>query len=140
MLVKDVMNPHVETIDASAKLNAVAAKMSSLDIGILLVRESEKIVGVVTDRDIVIRAFAQKLDITIATAADIMSHGCIKCYDDDELAHAAKIMEENRIHRLLVVDRNDNPVGVVSIGDISRTADERLRSEVFGKISNRVYG
>src|SRR3989339_231186 len=110
MLVKDVMNPHAETIDASAKLNAAAAKMGSLDVGILPVREGGEIVGVVTDRDIVIRALASKLDISIATVADIMSPGCIKCYTDDNLYQAVRIMEENRIHRLLVVDHNDNPV------------------------------
>ena len=140
MLVKDVMNPQVETIDASAKLDAVAAKMGLLNVGILPVRESEKIVGVVTDRDIVIRALAKKLDITIATAADIMSHGCIKCYNDDDLYRATKIMEENRIHRILVVDHADNPVGVISIGDISRSADEHLCYEVLEKLSQHVYG
>ena len=140
MRVKDIMNPHVETIDASAKLDAIAAKMRSLDVGLLPVRESGKIVGVVTDRDIVLRALAKKLDMNIVTAADIMSPGCINCYSDDDLGKAAKIMEENKIHRLLVIDHDDNPLGVISINDISRSADEHLCSEVLEKLSKHVYG
>ncbi|MDD5459115.1 MAG: CBS domain-containing protein [Phycisphaerae bacterium] len=140
MQVKDAMNPHVETVDASARLNAVAAKMSSLDVGILPVKESGKIVGAVTDRDIVVRALAHKLDINIATASDIMSPGCIGCYDDDDLCQAANIMEKNRIHRLLVVDHDEKPVGVISIGDISRSANEHFCYEVLEKLSKHIYG
>src|SRR5258706_8406610 len=119
MLLKDVMTRNVEEIPPQMTLKDAAAKMKSLDVGALPVCENNKLVGMITDRDIATRAVAQGLDPTETCACDAMTSGVVYCYEDQDTREAARIMEENQIRRLLVFDRNQGAVGIVSLGDIA---------------------
>src|SRR5437764_6114264 len=100
MLLKDVMTKTVEEIGPQTSLKDAAAKMKSLDIGALPVCENDKLVGMLTDRDIAVRAVADGKDPTQTRVCDAMTSGAFWCYEDDDVRDAARIMEERQIRRL----------------------------------------
>jgi len=97
--------------------------------------DSEKVVGVVTDRDIVTRAVSAGLRPHMTTVRQVMSKNVLSCYDDGSLTDAALIMEKNFVHRLIVLDRHERLVGIVSLSDIAaKTKNDRLSGHILGKV------
>jgi CBS domain-containing protein len=136
MDVRDVMTSRFEMIDSTASLTQAAREMKSLDVGVLPVREGTRLIGVVTDRDIVIRGLAEGRDPDSAQIKDIISSDVVYCYDDDSVEDAARLMEEHRIRRLIVCDHERTPVGIVSLGDLAvKTGKDRLYGETLERIS-----
>ncbi len=136
MQVKDVMTCDVEMVDSDATLVDVAEGMRSLDVGALPVCEDDKIVGIITDRDITIRAVAEGLDPAETLVSEIMTSDIYYCYEDNDISEAAKLMEEQSIRRLLVMDSDNNPVGFLSLGDVCvKSHDEHLSYEILEQIS-----
>jgi CBS domain-containing protein len=136
MLLRDVMTRPIEEIPAEATLVQAAAKMKLLDVGALPVCQNDRLVGVITDRDIAVRAVAEGRDPKGTTVADAMSRDLVYCYEDDTLEAAARLMEEKQIRRLPVFDRNNCVVGIVSLGDLAvRNRDDRLSGEVLERVS-----
>jgi CBS domain-containing protein len=136
MRVNEIMTAAFETIEATSTLNEAAQKMKSLNIGFLPVQENRRIIGVLTDRDIVIRALAEELNPGLTPVRDILTSEVVYCYEDESVAGAARLMEEHRVRRLLVCDYDGNPVGVVSIGDLAvKSGEECLSGEVLEQIS-----
>jgi CBS domain-containing protein len=123
-------------IDGSASLTEAAEKMKLLNVGFLPVREGTRLAGLVTDRDIVIRGLAEGLDPDSTSVKDIISSEIVYCYDDDSVEDAARLMEDNQIRRLIVVNHDQTPVGIVSIGDIAvKSGQEELAGEILERIS-----
>ena len=136
MLLKEIMTPGIAEISPEASLQDAAEQMRSLDIGALPVCRSNRIVGIVTDRDIAIRGVAAGKDPNRTTVASAMSPGITWCYEDENVEKAADIMEEQRIRRLLVMDHNKKVVGIVSLGDIARHVGNRvLGGQVLERVS-----
>jgi CBS domain-containing protein len=136
MDVRDVMTSRFEMIDSTASLTQAAREMKSLDVGILPVREGTRLIGVITDRDIVIRGLAEGHDPDSAQVKDIISSDVVYCYDDDSVDDAAHLMEEHQIRRLIVCDHERTPVGIVSLGDLSvKTGKDELCGETLERIS-----
>ncbi len=136
MLVKDIMTQSVETIDADAYLIQAARKMKSLEVGALPVIEKGQVVGIITDRDITIRGVAAGKNPSTTQVREVMTPGAFKCYDDDDIHDAAEMMENKGIHRLLVLNADNEPVGFVSLADFAvKSHDERLAWEILEKIS-----
>src|SRR2546429_4045995 len=136
MLLKEVMTRSIEEIGPDTSLKDAAQKMKSLDIGALPVCENDKLIGMLTDRDIAVRAVADGKDPAQACARDAMSSGAVWCYEDDDIRDAARIMEQRQIRRLVVFDRNKRAVGMVSLGDIAtRLRDEQLSADVLEQVS-----
>lgn len=136
MKVKDIMTSRFETIEATQSLEDAAKKMSSLGVGILPVEEGNEIIGLVTDRDIVVRGLAEEKDPTLTSISEVMSSNLIWCYQDDDIEKAGKLMEERKVRRLLVCDQNDVPVGILSLGDLAaKTHQEKFSGEVLEYIS-----
>jgi CBS domain-containing protein len=136
MLLRDVMTRNVECIPPQMKLNEAAQKMKSLDVGALPVCENGRVLGMLTDRDIAIRAVADGCDPTRTSAREMMTQGVIYCYEDDDVRDAVNTMEEKQIRRLVVFDRSDSPCGIISLGDIAtRIHNEHLSSEALERIS-----
>jgi CBS domain-containing protein len=136
MQLKQVMTTRVEDIAPQANLQQAAEKMKSLDVGALPVCDQDKLLGMITDRDIAVRAVAEGRDPKATRVSDAMSPGAIWCYDDDDVREAARIMEEKQIRRLLVLDRNKRAVGIVSLGDIAtRLGDDQLSGEALQQVS-----
>lgn len=135
MQVKEMMTQGFETIDAGESLRRAAELMRDLDVGILPVQHEDALVGTVTDRDITVRAVAQGSDPNATPVAEAMTRGVLFAYEDDDVTKAMETMEANQVRRLLVVDRADKCVGIVSLGDLALTADEEFSGEVLQEVS-----
>ena len=136
MQVKEIMTRSVETIESDARLVEAARKMRSLKVGALPVWENGELIGMITDRDIIIRAVADEKNPSSTSVEEIMTSDVCSCFEDDDIHDAASMMEERSIHRLLVVNDNNDPVGLVSLSDFAvKSHDEHLTYEVLERIS-----
>lgn len=136
MKLSEIMTPQVEVIQPDETLQSAAKKMRDRNIGFLPVCDGEKLMGVLSDRDITIRALADGMDGTIMLARDLMTAPPIYCFEDQEVSEAARIMEEHQIRRLVVLSRDQKRlVGVVSLGDLARNETTDLSGKVLQKVS-----
>ena len=115
--IKDIMTTNVVTCKTDDTIFDLATKMVEHDIGFLPIKEGENLVGVVTDRDLVIRGYANKLDSS-AAAAEVMTDGCISISPDATVDEASELMAMHQIRRLCVVEKG-KLVGVCAIGDLA---------------------
>jgi CBS domain-containing protein len=136
MLVKEIMTHNAEVVSPDDTLEQAARKMEELNIGPLPVCEGNRVVGILTDRDITVRATAAGCDPKKTVVHEIMYYNIIYCYDDQDVSEAAKLMSEKQIRRLLVMDRANDLVGIVSLADLATEArDEGRSGEVLSKVS-----
>jgi len=119
MQVNEVMSRNVRVASPGDTLQQAASLMAELDAGALPVGENDKLIGMITDRDIAIRGDARGKDPTRTSVRDIMTVGEVKyCYEDEDVEHVAKNMAELAVRRLPVVNRQKRLVGIVSLGDL----------------------
>jgi CBS domain-containing protein len=118
MKIANVMSPEVQMVDPDHTLRDAAALMKKIDAGILPVAENERLVGMITDRDIAVRGVAEGKGPT-TKVRDVMSHEVKYCFDDEDVAHVAENMAELQVRRLPVMDRNKRLVGIVSLADLA---------------------
>lgn len=137
MQVRDVMTPGVECANPSDSLADVANRMRELGVGSLPVcGENNKLVGIITDRDITVRATSQCCDPSETIVNDIMTPGIVTCFDDEDVQAAIDTMESKQIRRLAVLNRDKRLVGIVSLGDLAvRTTNDRATGEALERIS-----
>lgn len=132
MLVKDVMTMNAKFVAPNTSLEEIAKMMCNHDFGFIPIGEDDKLTGIITDRDIVIRALAKGLDMKKTQAGEILTEKVLYCFDDDTLEKAAKSMEKQQVSRLIVVNHNKRLVGIISLGDICRkTHNDALCGEVI---------
>ena len=134
MKIRDVMSKDVQVARPTDTLQDVAARMASGDFGFIPVAEADRLVGTLTDRDIVVRAVARGLSPT-ATAAEAMTTTVVTVLDSDDLKAALDAMGNGQIRRLPVVDKHDRLVGVISLGDLSIRVKEKYAGETLETIS-----
>ena len=126
------MSKSVEMISSSSNLIETAEKMRSMEMGALPVCEGDELVGMVTDRDIVVRAIAQGMDPSETYIGDVMTPAIYYCFEDDDISDAAKQMEERTIRRLLVFNSDYEPTGFISLADFAlKSRDEHLTCELL---------
>ena len=135
MNLKEIMTSPVETVTPDASLAAVAKKMHELGVGLLPVSKGQTIVGVITDRDITIRAVAKGLDPKRTEVQQVMTSDVFSCSDNSDVAAACDLMEAKQVRRLLVVDAANAPVGIVSLADIALHLRREQSGEVLKKVS-----
>lgn len=121
--VKELMTADPVIVSANTTLKDVAQKMKSIDCGVLPVGTWGKLEGMITDRDIVIRAVAEGTDIAKAQARDYMTTEVFYCYEDDSLEQAAEQMRHNNVSRLVVKDVTGKACGIITFGCILRKND-----------------
>jgi CBS domain-containing protein len=130
------MTPAVEVISPDATLQEAAARMKARDIGPLPVCDRDRLVGVVTDRDITVRATAEGADPTAIRVQDIMTPEVLYCFEDQLVEEAARLMQDYQVRRLLVLDNDQRLVGIVSLGDLAlQTHDEELVGQTLEEVS-----
>ena len=140
MQLKDVMTRDVKVARPGDTLMDAAQKMRSLDVGPLPVTDGAKVVGVLTDRDITIRATAQGLDPKSAKVQQVMTPEVVFCYEDDDLEGAARLMSEHQLRRLIVLDRDSRLAGIVSLGDLAvDSGDEKMAGRVLNRVSTPAH-
>lgn len=135
MKVKEAMHAGVTWVSPGTSVVEIARKMRDEDIGSVPVGENDRLVGMVTDRDITCRGIANGGDADRLTARDVMTDEIIYCRADDDLENAARIMEDREIRRLPVIDENKRMVGILSLGDVSHGAPKNLAGEVAQAVS-----
>jgi CBS domain-containing protein len=136
--VADVMTRGVRSMSPSDTVARAAQAMDELNVGVIPVCEGEKLVGMVTDRDIIVRGVAQERDIRSTKLADVMSTNVRCAKEDQDVDEVLSQMAETQIRRMPVVDRQDKLVGIVSIGDIAGKdpEDEESLAASLGDISS----
>lgn len=135
MKVRDLMHKGVEIMAPDTPLTKLAKKMREKDIGAIPVGTNGKLIGMVTDRDITVRAVANGKDITQMTAQDVMTKGVVCCRDSDRVRKVLEVMEEKQIRRVPVTDDNDQVIGMVSLGDISKSVSGKAAGEVLQAVA-----
>jgi CBS domain-containing protein len=120
MQIREVMSHDVVIAQPDMPVCDAAIKMRDLDIGFLPVGENDRLVGMITDRDIAVRAVAEGKDPKSCKVRDAMTHDVLYCFEDQETAEAAEVMSQRQIHRLPILSRDKRLVGVLSIGDLAR--------------------
>jgi len=119
MKVSELMTRHSEFVRPDMPIRAVAQIMRDRHIGCVPIGTQERILGIITDRDIACRAVANTLDPANTKVEDIMSEDVVGCFEDQSDAEALRIMEEKGIRHLPVFDRQDRVVGMVSFSDLA---------------------
>lgn len=135
MKVRDAMHNGAQWVEPGTPILEIARLMRQDDIGCVPVGENDRLIGMVTDRDIICRGLAAGADMSRLTARDVMSKGIIYCREQEELDDAVRIMEKHAVRRLPVIGENKRMVGILSLGDISRTASRQVSGEVLQAVS-----
>ncbi len=133
--VRDVMTPNPYTVSESDALREAARIMKEQDTGVVPVVSGKKIIGMVTDRDIVVRCIAEGKNPLDARVSDAMSKSVRKVRDDATIDEVIGMMKSSEIRRVPVVDRNDEIVGIVSMKDVSMEANKGTVGDAVGAIS-----
>jgi len=136
MQVKNVMTRSVECVSPDTTLQEAANKMKELNVGPLPVCENDRLVGMITDRDITVRSVSDGHDPWTDKVREAMTPGVIYCFEDDDVDEASRIMKGKQIRRLVVLNRDKRLVGIVSLGDLAvKTGDEALSGKALGHVS-----
>ncbi|HKU95739.1 MAG TPA: CBS domain-containing protein [Vineibacter sp.] len=136
MLVAEVMTRNAEMVAPDASLQQAAQKMEELDIGVLPVCDGHRLLGVITDRDIAVRAVSAGALPSEALVQDFMSPDPAWCYEDDQVGAALDDMEARRLRRLMVLDRDERLVGILALGDVAVKAQaDRETGAALSEIS-----
>ena len=136
MKLQEIMTKDVEVTRPNDTLQTAAQNMRDRDIGFLPVCDGDRLIGVLTDRDVIVRAIAEGMNPNIMIGRDLVTSPAIYCFDDQSVDEAAKLMHDNQIRRLVVLHRGDKRmVGVISLGDLAVNVDDKLSGEVLQSIS-----
>lgn len=131
MLVKDVMHRNAYWVSPDTSVRDVAVKMRDFDIGGLPVGENDRLIGMVTDRDIALRCCADGGDPATLTARDVMTEGISWCFEDQTLEEVAGLMAKRHVRRMPVLNREKRLVGFLSVDDFAARALHRLGGAVI---------
>ncbi len=131
MKISDCMTPHVRLCAPNDTIQDAARTMKEMDVGLLPVGENDRLVGTITERDIVIRALAagKGLDCQVKEA---MSTGIHYCFDSDTIEAVAEKMAEQQIRRLPVLNKQKRMVGIVSLGDLAKASEKVVGKTLKG--------
>jgi len=134
--VADIMHSGVEWVSPDTRLSEIAKLMKDKDIGAVPVGENDRLVGMVTDRDLAVRALANGKDPSMLAARDVMSKPIVYCRAEESIEDAIRVMESRQIRRLPVINEAKRMVGILSIGDISQCGHRDLTAEVVSAVSS----
>jgi CBS domain-containing protein len=136
MKVKEVMHKGVDWVSPTTPVTELAKLMRARDVGCIPIGENDRLIGMVTDRDIVCQGFADdNFDARRATARDVMTEGIHCCREEDDLAKAVHHMEMLQVRRLPVINKTRRMVGIISLGDVSHSISGDLLSECVRGVS-----
>jgi CBS domain-containing protein len=139
MLVRDAMTPHAEWISPDISLTEVALRMRNQHIGCLPVGEKDRLIGMITDRDLACRGVAEGLNPGTAKARQVMTNGITWCFEDETVDEAAQRMEEKQIHHMPVLSRQKRMVGILSLSDLALKGPKGLLGQL-SKLASRDAG
>ncbi|MFC2972844.1 CBS domain-containing protein [Azotobacter bryophylli] len=130
MKINEIMSRDICTIQPEQSIREAAEMMAKVDSGALLVNEGDRLVGMLTDRDICIRALAKGMDLD-TPVRQVMSPNIRYCFEDEDLQHVAENMADIHVRRLPVMSREKRLVGMVSLGNIASSNDPNITNTVL---------
>jgi CBS domain-containing protein len=133
--VRDVMTANPRAVEPSTPVVEAARLMRSEDVGSIPIAEGDRLVGMLTDRDIVLRVVAEGTEPQSTTAGEIASRDLVTVDPDQDLAEAARLMASHQVRRLPVVEEDGRLVGIVAQADVAQSGDDSLTGEVVERIS-----
>jgi CBS domain-containing protein len=140
MQIKEVMTRGVVLIDPECTLQQAGEKMKDLDIGALPVCENNRAVGMITDRDIVIRSVAAGHDPHVDTVRDVMTPEIVFCFEDQDLATGIQFMKQKQVRRLAVLNGEKQLVGILSLGDLALNPNcDEVAGMVLKSVSDPIF-
>jgi CBS domain-containing protein len=140
MQLNDIMTQYVEVISPELSIQEAAKQMRALDVGVLPVCNGDRLVGMLTDRDLTIRAVAEGRDPKITRVEEVMTPEIAYCFEDQDIEEAERVMEKHQIRRLPVLNREKRLVGIVSLGDFATKDDETRAGETLERVSEPSRG
>jgi CBS domain-containing protein len=135
MKIKDIMTPDVKTVSPADTVQQAAKIMAKIDAGAMPVAENNRLVGMITDRDILLRAVAPGLAPDQCTVRSVMSDGIKYVYEDESTEDLARNMADLQVRRLPVVNRDKRLVGIVSLGDLATSGRDRETGAAIAGVS-----
>ena len=135
MKVKDAMHEGVTWVGPETPVRELARAMRDEGIGSIPVGENDRLIGMVTDRDIAIKALADGKDPASLTARDVMHGPILYCRTEEDIDDAARLMEQHQVRRLPVIDETKRMVGMLSLGDIASASSRALTGEVTQSVA-----
>jgi CBS domain-containing protein len=136
MRVSDVMTHNAECTRPDATVQEAAARMKSLNVGSLPVCDNDRLVGMITDRDITVRSVSGGQDPMAEHVRNVMTAQVIYCFEEQDVREAARIMQQEQVRRLPVLNQDKRLVGIVSLGDLAvETGDEQMAGHALEGIS-----
>jgi CBS domain-containing protein len=136
MQIKDIMTRDVEVIEAGASVAEAAEIMKREDIGMLPVLDGQKLIGTVTDRDIVLRSVAEGRDALHTAVSEIVSGEVVYCFEDQSMEEAAELMGRKQIRRLVILNHEQRLAGILSLGDLAvDSPDKKPAAEALDRVS-----
>ncbi len=136
MQVRDVMSRDVQVTQPHATLREAADMMKRLDVGPLPVCDGDRLVGIITDRDITVRAVAEGQDCFEGRVRNVMSTDLAYCYEDDDITVATRLMREKQVRRLPVLNRDKRLAGILTLGDVAlNTGDTHTSGKTLQAVS-----
>lgn len=135
MKVEDVMHKGASCVQPDAPIKEIAALMKKDDIGSVLVCENDRLAGVITDRDLVLRLLGEGSDPSMKTARDVMTKGVVYCRTDQPIEDAIHLMENKAIRRLPVINEDKRLVGMLSLGDVAHHTGQELTGELVQAVA-----
>jgi CBS domain-containing protein len=141
MKIKDIAHRDVATISPESTLLEAARKMRAYDVGSLPVCHSDRLFGIVTDRDLALRGTAEGRDPRAARVRDVMSYEVHTCLESLEVRDAMNLMLEHRVRRVVVVNEHKKPVGVISLRDLALVPGcETFAGEIYAALAHQPAG
>jgi CBS domain-containing protein len=136
MRIAEIMTQDPEVITSEFFLKDAALKMRELDVGMLPIAKDDRLVGMLTNRDITIRATAEGRDPKRTKVQDVMTPEVVYCFEDQDVSEAAKLMQEKQIRRLPILNREKRLIGIVSLGDVAvHSGEKSVVAETIKEVS-----
>jgi CBS domain-containing protein len=135
--LKEIMTPQVDTISPDATAEDASAKMKDLNVGAIPVCDGDGLIGMLTDRDLVVRVMAQRRDPKAVRVGEAMTPDVSYCFEDDDVEKAAHLMSQKQIRRLPILSKSKKLVGIVSLGDLAvHGMDAKTSGSVLEQVSH----
>ncbi|MDD9726014.1 CBS domain-containing protein [Roseovarius sp. SK2] len=136
MKVSEAMHAPAEWVTADTPVSEIASRMAKDDIGAVPIGKDDKLIGMITDRDLAIRVIAKGLDAHKTTAEEVMTKGIVYCRTEETVEDAIHLMDQKKIRRLPVLDDGKRMVGMLSLGDVAHAAGLQLAGELTRAVAD----
>lgn len=135
MQIREIMSTDVHLVDPNMTIHECARRMRDDDLGALPVGENDRLVGMVTDRDITVRAVAEAKGADDCKVREVMSEGILYCFDNDDVKDAARTMSEHQVRRIPVVNQDKRLCGMVSVADLAKAGVKGAEFQAYKDIA-----